>query len=122
MVSKVRQMLDRIADTPDFYGESIESVNQPNCRGDTPLHVAAIWGDRDAISLLVSAGTKVNAQGEHGFTPLHEASAQGNSEAVAELLSLGADASIRNSNGETALEVAILSGESTTVKLLEKHT
>ncbi|NIN34750.1 MAG: ankyrin repeat domain-containing protein, partial [Gammaproteobacteria bacterium] len=42
-----------------------------------PIHVAAAWGDCEAISILVDAGADINARGERGFTPLMEAVVQG---------------------------------------------
>lgn len=81
------------------------TVNSKNCVGDTPLHVAATWGDCDAILLFVQKGAEINVSGEFGDTPLHDAALQGNRKAFDLLVSLGADKSVRNKSGASALEV-----------------
>lgn len=73
----------------DFSGISIENPNQIGLCSNRPLHVVAVWGDCEAIKLLVDAGASINAVGEHCFTPLHEAANQGHWDAVKLFISLG---------------------------------
>ncbi len=48
-------------------------VNEVGYDNDRPLHVAAMWGDVEAIDMLVAAGAEVDARGEFNFTPLRNA-------------------------------------------------
>jgi ankyrin repeat protein len=106
------QLLDKIGELPSFETIRPLTTNSRNCVGETPLHVAAVWGDVDAIELLMGAGADVNARGEFGHTPLHEASAQNKLEAVRVLMAWGADLVIKNDWGQTPREAAALAGNS----------
>jgi ankyrin repeat protein len=101
-------LLNSIGELPSFEAIKPLTVTSRNSVKETPLHVAAIWGDVGAIRLLVEAGADIDAAGEHGHTPLQEAVGQHKIEAVKVLLELGADASIKNEWGETAEEIATL--------------
>jgi len=102
----LESLLKRIGALPAFEGIKPLTVTSRNSVNETPLHVAAIWGEVEAIRLLVAAGADINAAGEHGHTPLQEAAGQLKIEAVKVLLELGADPSIKNDMGETAEEIA----------------
>lgn len=52
-----RSSSPRTPSTPSFG----RGVNKRNERGETPLHVAAIKGDNERISQLISQGAEVNA-------------------------------------------------------------
>jgi uncharacterized protein len=105
----VEDILASVATVPDFAGVTVTSPNTSGNFATYPLHVAAAWGDCEAIRLLVSAGAVVNQPGEHGFTPLMEAVAQCHSDAAMELISLGA-APTRNDAGEIPSEHAAVLG------------
>lgn len=49
------------------------NVNAVDGEGNTPLHVAATIGRRDAAELLIGAGASLEAKDNYGFTPLHVA-------------------------------------------------
>jgi ankyrin repeat protein len=95
---------------PSFVGLGDVSVTTVGNFRDTPLHVAAVQNDLDAIRLLVEAGGDINAKDEEGYSPLHEAVEQGNNDAVILLLNLGADVDVRNDNGLTPDQLAALVG------------
>ncbi|PLY02238.1 MAG: hypothetical protein C0624_09160 [Desulfuromonas sp.] len=97
-MSTIEGLLQRIAETAYFSGVQVTDPGSLGLFGTTPLHIAATWGDCEAIQLLVAAGADLNAQGECGFTPLMEAVAQANVEAVEQLIELGA-APIENEEG-----------------------
>ncbi len=99
-------LLKSIGELPAFEAVKPLTVTSRNSLKETPLHVAAIWGDVEGIRLLVAAGADINAIGEFGHTPLQEAVGQLKIEAVKALLELGADPSIKNDMGETAEEIA----------------
>lgn len=89
-MSPLEELYRKIESVADYSGITITG---PNTRGlfDTyPLAVAAIWGDGEAIRMLIDAGAEVNQPGEHGYTALHEAAAQGHFDAVKLLIELGA--------------------------------
>jgi ankyrin repeat protein len=51
-------------------GAKVDAKDQA---GETPLHVAAQEGNREAVTMLVQAGAKVNARDKKGYTPLKRA-------------------------------------------------
>ena len=61
------------------------TVHSKGSDGDTPLHLAALWGDRHAARLLLEAGADVNARGDMSCSPLYFA-VMGEHVQVAELL------------------------------------
>jgi len=72
-MSTIEGLLRRIGGTAYFSGVKVAGPNTPGLFGTTPLHIAATWGDCEAIRMLVEAGAALDAQGEFGFTPLMEA-------------------------------------------------
>jgi len=74
----------------------------------TPLHVAVISRNPDAVKLLLDAGAKVNVQDVRGMTPLMLAvgSDHTNPGVIQMLLDHGADRSIRSKAGESAIDWA----------------
>jgi uncharacterized protein len=76
---------------------------------DTPLHTACVWGDIEAVRLLVDGGADVNARGDLGCTPLYEAVSFDHVRCAALLLSAGATDSDQNELSCTALERALRS-------------
>jgi ankyrin repeat protein len=108
-MNTLAEVLKRVGDAADFA--DIE-VTDPNVLGyfrNRPLHVAAVWGDCEAIRVLVEAGAVINEPGEHGFTPLMEAIGQGNVAACELLVSLGA-LPVRNEWGQLPSEYAAVGG------------
>ncbi len=103
------QLLRKIGDVAVFSGIEITDANTRGLFNNHPLHVAAVWGDCDAIQLLIDSGARIDQSGEHGFTPLMEAVAQNHREATALLISLGAEP-LRNNDGELPSEHARLCG------------
>ena len=71
--------------------------------GNTPLHLAAIFGQLDAEKLLIQAGANLNSQNNMGGTPLHMACYFCRPEIVELLLKSGADPKRVNSHGMTPL-------------------
>lgn len=77
--------------------------NTPNNRRNTPLHVAALAGHADIISMLISDDeSNLNARNERGNTPLHLASEHGHLETRRRLIELNANHRIRNKRGHEA--------------------
>ena len=109
-MTSLSEVLKRVGDVADFCGIEVTGPNMRGLFNNYPLHVASVWGDCDAIAVLVAAGARVNEPGEHGFTPLMEATAQGNLEACKLLVSLGA-AAVRNEDSQLPSEYAAAGGE-----------
>lgn len=94
--------VDDLADT-ELTGPNVKS-----CLNNTPLHVAAVRGDIEAIEILLEAGADINAVGEGGYTPLHEAIAQGHVEAVRTFIAHRAAIDIDNEDGSSPYDFAIM--------------
>ena len=80
-----------------------EHVNARGGVEETSIHVAALEGHSDILSLLIEHGADVNGRGRNSNTPLLQASAKANLEAGQMLLNHGADIEARNNFKNTAL-------------------
>lgn len=103
----LQDVLISMEDLPSFFGMKNIGVNSVGAFGDTPLHIAVVQNDLEAIELIVDAGGDVNATDEEGYTPLHEAVEQGNDSAVHLLLRLGASVNAKKNNGYTPCDLAV---------------
>ncbi len=104
---KVRSM------SAEEYAAAVRSAPDVEVRdtlGNTPLHIAAMFGTPNNIAALVSAGADVEARGSFGNTPLHFAAMIGTPDNITALLSAGADVNARNEIGTTPLHTAALLG------------
>ncbi len=104
-MNSLEEVLQQVRMTADFAEHPVDSANSTNGYGDTPLHIAACWGNIGAIKLLIEAGADINKKGETGFTPLHCAAEQGHPNAVRYLLLVGAT-SVKNNDGLLPIELA----------------
>ena len=86
--------------------------------GETPLHVAAVMGYKEASTLLIESGADINAQDERGLTPLHAAAWMGHEDIVALLIANGAEINAKGDGGVAALHTAALAGRQNTVSML----
>lgn len=84
-----------------------------NCKGKsksnlgwTPLHLAAYFGNKDVVQVLVEHGANVNARNGMGDTPLHRAAFTGRTDVVMLLLQHNADVTTINGEGKTPSQVA----------------
>ncbi len=76
-------------------------------RGNTPLHLAAQYGDLNAVRALVGNNTELmEIKNAYGSTPLHSAVWYGPLEIIKYLVSKGADLTTRDSYGHTLLHAA----------------
>ncbi len=91
--------------------------------GFTPLGLAAFFGHREVVELLLARGADVNAVSRNatGYTALTGAVAKGNVAIVAALLAAGANTNHRYGPGYSPLHEAAAKGDSPLVKLLLDH-
>lgn len=85
--------------------------------GVTPLHLAAGFGDKFDITVLLKAGADANARIQGGLTPLHLA-VRNSSEAILILLDAGAEVDARTEDGWTPLHFACGSSPAAALVLL----
>ncbi len=74
--------------------------------GNTPLMLAATFGNRDAARLLIQAGADLEIRNKSGGTALHQACFFAQPDIVELLLDAGADPTSVNTYGVTPLELA----------------
>jgi len=87
--------------------------------GWTSLHIAVSAEKREALSLLISLGAKVDAQEDkEDLTPLHMAVAKNQIEIVQLLVNAKANVDIQQLDGDTALILAATEGYLQIVKIL----
>jgi len=88
-------------------------------QGQTPLHIAAMWANVDALNTLIAAGAEVNAQNRFlRHTPLHismysthRGSLRDREACVRRLLEAGANARLLDSEENAPYQVPLLQGE-----------
>lgn len=95
------------------------TVGTRNGDGDTPLHIAALWGDRHAIMLLLEAGAEIDAKGDMSNTPLYYAVMGDHVLAAEALLERGADPDAASELGFTPRSLAEHRGRREMVKLFK---
>ena len=120
----LEQFLHRAADVLFPGGEPERlSVNSRASDGDTPLHIAALWGDRHAARLLLDAGADVNAKGDMSCSPLYYAVMCRHLKVAELLLSRGANADADNELGFTSRRLAKHNDDTAMIALLRgSHT
>lgn len=95
-------------------------VNARDTRGNTPLMLAAVYGDAKSMQLLLDRGADVNATNPAGATALMRAAVD--EKKVRLLVAHGADVNARSASGNTPLILAARPANSQrAVKLLLKH-
>jgi ankyrin repeat protein len=86
---------------------------------ETPLWLATVTGNEDAIPLLLAHGANINATNKKGQTILMMAAGDGQNKDVQLLLDDGANINIRAKDGSTALSFATSNNRPETVALLK---
>lgn len=80
--------------------------------GWTPLHLAAFFGQREAVRALLDAGADVRSVSRNslGNTPLHAATAGKHADAALLLLHAGADPDVLDAGGHSPRRIATENG------------
>jgi len=102
---------------PQPTGRSSQMEAQDN-EGQTPLHRAALHGQKAVVRLLLDHGAQIDSPNKEEETPLHKA-IRSREEAVVQLLvARGARIDAPNKEGKTRLHKAALDGEEEMLQLL----
>jgi uncharacterized protein len=99
------------------------AVNAWSPDGFQPLQLAAFFGRRQAVELLLARGGEVSTQARHQFhvAPLHAALAGPDHEIARVLVAAGADVNARQQGRVTPLHAAAQNGEIELIRLLLEH-
>lgn len=93
-------------------------VHARNDDYDTPLHVAATYGNVATVQLLLRAGADMDAKDANKMTPLHVAAFYGHVDIVQLLLQSGADKDAKAVCDDTPLHYTARNGHTATAQLL----
>jgi len=109
--------LDRLS---ELLGEDPELLDATSGDGFTPLHLAAFFGQTDAMRLLLARGAVSDVAGTGWMTgtPLHAAAAGSHASIVHLLLEAGADPNTRQRHGYTPLHAAAANADLESVEAL----
>lgn len=94
------------------------AVMKRNHKGETPLHIAAIKGDAEAVTELLDQGADPNLKDNAGWTPLHEACNLGHLTVVQILVSRGALLNTPGYENDSPLHDAARNEHTAIVRLL----
>lgn len=98
-----------------FLGANLEAKD---AKEYTPLHLATVWDQPQAIHELAAAGADLNSQDLQQHTPLHLAASLQQLRALDALVAAGAGSHSRNKDGQTPLHVAAARGRLQSIKAL----
>ena len=111
--------LFEISELPDFLSVPLISPSMIGVDGSTPLHVAALRGDDELVSELLSEGVDYNHRTKEGLTPLHFAIMFGKPTIIEKLLNNGADSSIVSNDGLSGCDLTHLLDDDVLIKQIQ---
>ena len=93
--------------------EAKPALDQHSTDGWTALHMAAYFGRKDAVKLLLEAGAPIRARSSNAMNnhPIHAAAAGKRPEIVSILIAAGADVNATQAGGFTPLHAAAQNGD-----------
>ncbi|MEP6755618.1 MAG: ankyrin repeat domain-containing protein [Chthonomonadales bacterium] len=103
----------------EFMGKRGVPMDIPNSKNETPLLMAARYGQIDCVKLVLSLGANINAQDMYGTTALHWSARNGNIEKVKLLLNNGADTDLVDTYGRRPIDRARALKRVECIELLE---
>ena len=111
-------------DISRFKEVAASDVDRVSHDGWTLLHLAAFYGEAEAVRWLLDEGASIEAVSRNGSAnqPLHAALAGvGNAEVIDLLIEAGADLGFTGGGGVTPLHLAAARGDSATAERLLAH-
>jgi len=93
-------------------------LSRENRNGATPLHIAALNGNKDIVELFLAYKADANAKNNIGVVPLHVAADRGHTDVAVLLLTHGADVNAKMQYGMTPLHMAAGTGRKEMAALL----
>ncbi|XP_029001073.1 caskin-1 isoform X4 [Betta splendens] len=97
------------------------NVNIQDADGLSPLHHAALSGNKDMIALLLEAQAAVDIKDHKGMRPLHYAAWQGKTEPMKMLLKAGASVNGQSDEGQIPLHLSSQHGHYDGSEMLLQH-
>uniref|UniRef100_A0A8C7IIR9 CASK interacting protein 1 n=1 Tax=Oncorhynchus kisutch TaxID=8019 RepID=A0A8C7IIR9_ONCKI len=97
------------------------NVNFQDTDGLSPLHHAALSGNKELISLLLEAQATVDIKDQNGMRPLHYAAWQGKTEPMKMLLKAGSSVNIQSDEGQIPLHLSAQHGHYDGSEMLLQH-
>ncbi|EAX87521.1 ankyrin repeat protein, putative [Trichomonas vaginalis G3] len=97
------------------------NINEKDKRGETALHIAALYNSKEIAEFLISHGANINEKDQNGETALYKAALYNSKETAELLISHGANINEKDQNGETALYKAALYNSKETAEFLISH-
>lgn len=93
-------------------------INAFNTEGNTPLHLAVINNQIDALRFLLDNKAEREVRDSNGNTPLHRAALQGSASVLELLIQRGAIVNVTNKQGNTPLHDAAMAPNTQLVRML----
>ena len=96
-------------------------IDVPTCSEETMLMYfcsSELYGNKEAIEILVDLGAEINYEDKHGYTPLSSAIVHHKNESIDLLIERGADINYVNKRGSNILSKAIISECEKVIKLI----
>lgn len=81
------------------------NVDCRNEKNETPLHLAATFGNAAACEMLIRAGAHIYVTNDEGMTPLHISTTLARADCVTVLLKYGSNPYMRDGRARTAVEL-----------------
>ncbi|XP_054879072.1 caskin-1-like isoform X5 [Poeciliopsis prolifica] len=97
------------------------NVNIQDADGLSPLHHAALSGNKELISLLLEAQATVDIKDHKGMRPLHYAAWQGKTEPMKMLLKAGSSVNGQSAEGQIPLHLSAQHGHYDGSEMLLQH-
>ena len=116
----LQSLLAEIELTPAFSDLDM-SVNTKGIFGDVPIQIAAAWGDKEAVEILLAHGADINSVGDNGETPIFFAIQTDKEGIINLLIAHGARLDMKNNDGNTPLDLARTLDRHSIVALLENE-
>jgi len=96
------KLMQSLLNKPSF------NINELDANGDSALHIAAVAGHTDVVSILLDKNIDINMQNKEGRTPLHMSALSGQLAIVKQLFEGGAKSLIVDNRNQTPLQSFIL--------------